>query len=454
MKQRAFRAWGTASILLGLIGLQGCGGGGDNRTEPAHAAADATSRSSELPTAYLAVFTDVFAGGAGDPAYSVVDASRGRVIDAQGRFAATYGAPVGAPQAILAPPVQRMSSFEDRSFASGVSPNGIFIGTSYSLEQVNRAFATFTQTAQTYYTPAVSSADFVSTTGLVGGHACADGEGQPQSCGGDLRPFAVHWQPVTGELSPHPGFLAAWMNDGGRMLGYQELPDGTKRLSTVGPDGVVADLSFEPEAGFTAVPRFISDDGAVFLNVADDPFNPRREMAVVLIDSCVAVTVGRVAERPALCNTTECVERTRFTAFSATGHAVGEHAWLYRDEDGNWQFAVEVGFHWSEKDGSTAITDAGEGLPFGVNAHGAVIVGGPAVRTPSSQNGRAEPFLWQKGAGAMALRTTLFPDPGELQPEDVLEVLAIGDGGELLVWFGNPADLQSWLRLFTPAKGS
>jgi hypothetical protein len=133
---------------------------------------------------------------------------------------------------------------------------------------------------------------------------------------------------------------------------------------------------------------------------------------------------------------------------------VGEHAWLYRDEDGNWQFAVEIGFHWSEKDGSTAITDAGAGLPFGVNAHGAAIVGGPAVRTPSSQNGRAEPFLWQKGAGAMALRTTLFPDAEELQPEDVLEVLAIGDGGELLVWFGNPADLQSWLRLFTPAKGS
>jgi hypothetical protein len=89
-----------------------------------------------------------------------------------------------------------------------------------------------------------------------------------------------------------------------------------------------------------------------------------------------------------------------------------------------------------------------------VNAHGAVIVGGPAVRTPSGQDGRAEPFLWKKGAGAMALRTTLFPDPGELQPEDVLHVLAIGDGGELLVVSGNPAELQSWLRLFTPASGS
>jgi hypothetical protein len=124
-----------------------------------------------------------------------------------------------------------MSASEDRSFARLVSPNGIFIGTSYSPEQVNRGFATFTQTADTHYMPAGAGAEFVSTTGLVGGHACPDREGESPGCGGDLVPYAVHWQPMTGELSPHPGFLATWMNNDGRMLGYQELPDGSARAS-------------------------------------------------------------------------------------------------------------------------------------------------------------------------------------------------------------------------------
>ena len=46
---------------------------------------------------------------------------------------------------------------------------------------------------------------------------------------------------------------------------------------------------------------------------------------------------------------------------------------------------------------------AGAGLPYLVNADGAVVVGGAAVRTPSSQDGRAEPYMWKKGAGAVAL---------------------------------------------------
>jgi hypothetical protein len=181
---------------------------------------------------------------------------------------------------------------------------------------------------------------------------------------------------------------------------------------------------------------------------------PAPASAAVLIAECLPLLVGRVAVRPAICDQRECIERTRFKAFSATGHAVGEHAWLYQDDAGNWQFAAESGFHWSAKDGTTAIEGAGAGMPYLVNAHGAVVVGGAAVRTPSSQDGQAAPFLWKRGAGAVDLRPVLFPQPsGVVTPEETVRVIALGDGGHLLVGLHTPGELESGLLLFTPETG-
>jgi hypothetical protein len=337
------------------------------------------------------------------------------------------------------------------STASGISPNGIFIGTTLTESGGSRGFATFPPAADAYFMPANTSANFVSNSGLVGGFVCPEG-GQPPACP-DGRFHAVHWLPLTGEVTPHPGFEAVWMNDAGRMLGYEQLPAGSRRLATVDPDGLPRPVSFEPEAGFSAQARFIADDGTIFLDVADDPLNPRRASAVVLIDECVPIVVGRVAVRPATCQQKECIERTRFTAFSATGHAVGNHAWLYQDDAGNWQFAAESGFHWSAKDGTTAIEGAGAGLPYMVNAHGAVVVGGAAVRTPTGQTGEAEPYLWKKGADAVALRSVLFPQPNMVTPEDPVWVIALGDGGQLLVALSYPLELEALLLLFTPETG-
>ena len=451
-------ALGAKSTLL-LVMLYGCGGGGppgeDIMTKSGEAArlAEVAASSTDLPTAYSVTFQDILSGGASFPYYSFPDASRGRVFDDQGQFAASINAPHALSYAILAPPVRGMGAFqEDWSYATGISPNGIFVGTTNSVEAVSRGFATFPQTADAYFMPPNTSANFISTSGLVGGLACPEG-GQPPSCP-DGSVQAVHWRPLTGDVTAHPGFEVVWMNDAGRMLGYRHLPDGTRRLATVDPDGVPREVGFEPDAGLPAHARFIADNGTIFLDVADDPVYPAPASAVVLIDECVPVVVGRVTVRPPICEQRECIERTRFRAFSASGHAVGEHAWLYQDDAGNWQFAAESGFHWSAKDGTTAIEGAGAGLPYLVNASGAVVVGGAAVRTPLSQDGQAEPHLWKKGAGAVALRSVLFPQPDVVMtPEDIVRVIALGDGGHLLVGLHTPSELLSFLLLFAPETG-
>ena len=48
--------------------------------------------------------------------------------------------------------------------------------------------------------------------------------------------------------------------------------------------------------------------------------------------------------RPFMCQSAQCLERTAFTGFSATGHAVGVDRWHYLDDDGIWQLAAEGGF--------------------------------------------------------------------------------------------------------------
>jgi hypothetical protein len=452
MNNSAYLVSGIGSILV-AIALQGCGGGGAPGAEVLSSQSIEAARLAENPASpdawpltYRVTFQDVLGGGAGTAFYSFRDLSRGRVFDTQGRFVASLGPPVSLPHAILAPPVQRQGAAQEEwSYATGISPNGIFIGVTFDQQFVSRGFAVSADT--TYFMPPDTTAHFVSTSGLVGGYFCPGG-GQPPGCP-DGNTQAIHWRPATGAVELHPGFEPVWMNDAGRMLGYRQLPNGARELATVDPEGIPRPLGFEPEAGFSAQARFIADDGTVFLEVADDPNNARRGSAVVLIADCVPVVVGRVAVRPALCERKECVERTRFTAFSATGHAVGEHAWLYRDDAGDWQFAATASFHWSPKDGSSAIEGAGAGLPYMVNAHGAVLVGGAAVRTPSSQDGEAEPHLWKKGAGAVALRSVLFPD-GSLTPETRFFVIALGDGGQLLVGLSHPLELESSLLLFTP----
>jgi hypothetical protein len=136
---------------------------------------------------------------------------------------------------------------EDWSYATGISPNGIFIGTTNSVEAVSRGFAAFPQTTDTYFMPPNTSANFVATSGLVGGRACPEG-GQPPGCP-DGRVEAVHWRPLTGDKTRHPGFDVVWMNDTGRMLGYRHLPDGTRRLATVDPDGVPREIGFRVRRG-------------------------------------------------------------------------------------------------------------------------------------------------------------------------------------------------------------
>jgi hypothetical protein len=460
MNKSLGRLSGTGSLLVAIL-LQGCGGGGApspdvwSESSEAPRLAGVAGSSPGLPVAYRLTFQDVLSGGASTPFYSFSDGSRGRVFDSRGRFAASLGAPVSLPRAILAPPVERLGpAQEDWSYASGISPNGIFIGVTLDVQGIARGFAVFTQTTGTYIMPPYTTANFVSTTGLVGGFACPDGgQGSPPGCP-DGSVQALHWQPQTGDLTLHPGFEAVWMNDAGRMLGYRHVPDGGKRLATVDVDGVQRELGFDFGAGLPAHARFIADDGTVFLDVAENPFDAGPASAAVLIAECMPLLVGRITPRPALCEQRECIERTRFKAFSATGHAVGEHAWIYKDDAGNWQFAAETGFHWSAKDGSTAIEGVGAGLPRLVNVHGQVVVGGPALRTPTSQGDfEADPVLWKKGAGTVSLRSTLFPEPGVVMPGDRVRVIALGDGGELIVDVHTPSELFSGLLLFVPDSG-
>jgi len=430
------------SFVLGLLAplastLLGCGGGGGALDAPSvqqdvrSQQADARSVASALPQSYIRIFNDA-SGWAGGPVYNFLDASRGRVIDSLGRFVAGYRpTPLNPPQAFYSGVFQSVGDGEV-SFSRAVTPNGIVIGGAQA-DDTQSAFVMFSLTGETHFQPDVEP-EFVSETGLVGGHGCTV-LGDPLSC------YAFHWSPRDQAVTQYPNFHAIWMNNAGVMLGRHEPQGAPRRLATVDRQGAIVPVSFDPTQDHIATPRFIADDGAIFLDTQSAEDAPPTGDAIVLIAECVPIIVGRgTAPRPARCDGSPCVERTSFTGFSATGHAVGVHSWHYRDESGAWQTAAEAGFHWSASDGATAITVAGStGLPGAVNAQGAVI---------GTIAGEREPFLWAKDSDGMRLRTVLYPgsDPETLG----ISVHAIGDAGHLLVTSHEPGDQLSFHTVFAP----
>src|SRR5688500_3330714 len=202
------------SFVLGLLAplastLLGCGGGGGAPDAPSvqqdvrSQQADARSVASALPQSYIRIFGDA-SGGAGGPVYNFLDASRGRVIDSFGRFVAGYSpTALNPPQAFYSGVFQSVGDGEV-SFSRAVTPNGIVIGGAQA-DDTQSAFVIFSLTGETHFHPDVE-AEFVSETGLVGGHGCTV-RGDPSSC------YAFHWSSRDQAVTQHPNFHAIWMNN-------------------------------------------------------------------------------------------------------------------------------------------------------------------------------------------------------------------------------------------------
>ena len=308
---------------------------------------------------------------------------RGRLFDLKGDFMATEESPVTLPRAVL---VGGGLAVQAPSGAAGVTPNGIAVGSWFDPDiEANRGFVHFQSTGQTQFLPANTRAEFVSETGLVGGHVCTPD-------GSDCHAF--HWSPSSQALAEHPHFGAVWMNNAGTMVGHYQPAEGTSRLATVDAGGAVTPLpSVDAGPGLSAVLQYIADDGTVFLNTGNATTGAQGD-AVVIANGAVT-RIGRgIAPRPDICGICDCSESTGFRAFSATGHAVGVDRLQYSDKDGV-HVAAEVGFHWSARDGATVLrVGASDAIPTSVNAQGVV------VGAISAEN---KPFIWQKDVGGFRL---------------------------------------------------
>lgn len=404
---------GLGALAVSAALLAGCGGGGSAASgaapsavadSAAVAASDVGASAFSLPQSYTRLRSFTF-GSASDLGYEPVGESRGRLFDLKGDFMATEESPVTLPRAVL---VGGGLAVQAPSGAAGVTPNGIAVGSWFDPDiEANRGFVHFQSTGQTQFLPANTRAEFVSETGLVGGHVCTPD-------GSDCHAF--HWSPSSQALAEHPHFGAVWMNNAGTMVGHYQPAEGTSRLATVDAGGAVTPLpSVDAGPGLSAVVQYIADDGTVFLNTGNATTGAQGD-AVVIANGAVT-RVGRgIAPRPDICGICDCSESTGFRAFSATGHAVGVDTLQYSDKDGV-HVAAEVGFHWSARDGATVLrVGASDAIPTSVNAQGVV------VGAISAEN---KPFIWQKDVGGFRL-----PFEGE--------VTGIGDAGHLLAHSFDP----------------
>jgi hypothetical protein len=440
-----------ASSTLATLGalvtatLGGCGGGaGAPSTEAvglpvvADAASTApsnvTSLASGLPQAYTPT-TSISYGWAGGGHYSPVGASRGRLIDSNGRFIANFSMSGGPPHASISGESAGVGNSEASAF-TGLTPNGILGGWADNIDdQIIRGFVILDSTGP-HILPDNTFVDFISESGLAGGRSCPSWP----DC------HAVHWSPSTQVLVEHFHFQAAWMNNPGTMVGYHEPPGGIRRLATVDPAGKITPIPFEPALHMTATPLFIADDGNIFLNTQPSEDGSPTGDAVVISNGAIVPAGRGIAARPAVCSRVACLERTSFTAFSASGHAVGENSLHYQDDTGAWKVAAEAGFHWTARDGVTVIkVGESNALPTAVNSQGTVV---GALAGPFEWPVRGEPFVWHPTSGSMLLRATLYPDS---DPAGFfIRPVGIGDAGHLLVGASDPLDPWQTLVLFTP----
>jgi hypothetical protein len=436
-------------ILAGAVAaamLAGCGGGGPGALSiesvpvpvvddvAATAQGNVRPLASELPRSYTST-TSIYFGWAGGGDYSPVEAARGRLIDSNGRFIANFSQSGSPPSASISgePGGPRRS---EASAFTGLTPNGILAGWADNVDdRIIRGFVIL-DSAGPHMLPDNTYVDFIAESGLAGGRLCPSWP----DC------HAFHWSPATRVLTEHSHFEAVWMNNSGTMVGYHEPPGEPRRLSTVDPAGNLTPIPFDVSAGVSATPLFIDDDGSIFMNTSvPDGSSPAAGALVILNGASVPIGRG-IAALPAVCSRVACVERTRFIAFSATGHAVGENSLHYLHETEGWKVAAEAGFHWTARDGAKAIR-VGEsgGMPTAVNSHGTVV---GALAGPFEWPVRGEPFIWNFTSGGLLLRSLLFPDFDSRNYS--IRPVGIGDAGHLLVGTSDPLEPWVALTLFTP----
>ena len=402
------RLAGVLALAVSATVLAGCGGGGPPAaTDAAPSVVDASGTvgasdvrplAFSLPQAYRRRGPSYNWGCASCESFEPGgDGSRGRLLTLDGEFKVNSSFP-NTPA-----PASSITFY-------GITPNGTAIGWN---SDERRGFVQFGSTGQTQLLPAHANPRFVAESGIVGGSVCLPD-------GSDCHAF--HWSPSAPVLAEHPLFQAAWMNNTGRMVGHYQPPGRASQLATVDPDGTITPLGFDAGPGLSAWPRYIADDGPVFLNVIREGDG---NLDAVVVANGTATRVGRgIVARPDICGICDCVERTFFTAFSATGHAVGVDHLEYPGPDGS-TLVVEAGFHWSARDGATAVeVDARTAIPTGVNAQGAVV---------GLMADNQEPFLWHRDARGVRLNPLLVDR--EIIP---IQHIDIGDGGHLLIHDQDP----------------
>jgi hypothetical protein len=403
-------------LFLCAGALAACGGGTAVPPTPVDdAAAGATlngrSMALALPQSYTGTLHLGPYGSAGSISYALYGGPRGRLIDSNGQFVADSSI-FGLTTANLLPGGVIAG---EGSSAAGLTPHGIAVGWMQELDGTLRGFAFHSSTGRTDILPGHTLANFISESGIVGGRFCP-----PASA---CRAF--HWRASADGLVEHLDFAASWMNNAGTMIGHYEPAGQARQLATVSLDGVMTPVLVDPVPGRSAEPQFIADDGSIFINTEGNLDGAFVGDAVVIVSGTARSVGGGIAPLPDICGACDCVARTAFTAFSATGHAVGMHTVHYRDPSGTWQIATETGFHWTARDGETAIkVDTADAIPTAVNSQG-IVAGSLADPAPFQQG---EIFVWQRDAGGVLLRSLLAsPSDGRGKAE------GIGDGGHLVI---------------------
>ena len=247
------RRAGVLALAVSATVLAGCGGGGPPAaTDAAPSVVDASGTvgasdvrplAFSLPQAYRRRGPSYNWGCASCESFEPGgDGSRGRLLTLDGEFKVNSSFP-NTPA-----PASSITFY-------GITPNGTAIGWN---SDERRGFVQFGSTGQTQLLPAHANPRFVVESGIVGGSVCLPD-------GSDCHAF--HWSPSAPVLAEHPLFQAAWMNNAGRMVGHYQPPGRASQLATVDPDGTITPLGFDAGPGLSAWPRYIADDGPVFLNV-------------------------------------------------------------------------------------------------------------------------------------------------------------------------------------------
>ena len=384
--------------------LAACGGGGEVASTAidvgeAAAAADIGQQAFKFPVVVHGHHRAQWGNGFEKVYYTTSGESTGRLIDLKGRFIANFHAPINAPPAAGIAGGESINFPEgaDSSSVLGLTPNGLAVGWLWGFNEIQRGFVVL-DSAGPRLLPDHTRAQFISESGLVGGHVCPP------------RPNA--WRRFTGvpktRCRPCIQLQAAWMNNPGTMFGHHEPAGGLRQLATVDRDGPVTPVPFDTGPGVSATPLYIADDGSLFINTRQGQDVPGGD--AIVISNGATEPIGRgIAPRPELCTRVDCVESAAFTAFSAAGHAVGVNTLHYLDANLGWQVASTAGFHWTAKDGAIVI----KGRRVGRDSACSQL----ARRRRGCSGGRAggvgpnEPFIWHRAAGGVLLRQLLHIGP-------------------------------------------